>query len=144
MVAPALNTLVLNGFGTLDLENYSQSKLDLTINGAASVHGTGKVEDAKITIDGAASVNLAALSMRTLNLTMDGAGSATAGPTDKANITISGAGSVKLTKMPKSFSKEVDGIGSVSLPEHSTEAPSPHTPENETPPTKQENEDLSF
>lgn len=128
VTAPALNTITLNGFGAVTLDNYAQKTLDLTINGAASVKGTGSVDRVKLVIDGAASVNLSAMDMRDLDVEMNGAGSVKAGPTNKAKIGIDGAGSVKLTKRPAEFSKQIDGAGSVSMPDGAPAVPHAYQP----------------
>ncbi|GBQ75465.1 hypothetical protein AA14337_0233 [Acetobacter malorum DSM 14337] len=144
ITAPALNTLTLNGFGSLDLQNYQQPHLDLTINGAASVKAHGHTDSLKLAIDGAASVNLSDLTLSDLDLSMDGAGSVKAGPTGRVKVSIDGAGSVKLTNTPQSLAQRIDGIGSVSLP-HDTAKPAPKTaPQSDKDSDGEENEDLSF
>ncbi|OUJ01335.1 GIN domain-containing protein [Acetobacter cibinongensis] len=134
ITAPALDTLTLNSFGVVDLQNYTQKTLDLTINGAASVKGTGSVERAKLVIDGAGSVDLSAMDMHELEVEMNGAGSVKAGPTAKANVSIDGAGAVKLTRRPTQFSKQINGAGSISVPDG---ASTPDHPDHPAPAEKQ-------
>lgn len=145
ITAPDLTKLTLNGFGSVNWQGYDQKTLDLIINGAASVKAHGRAENVTLTIDGAASVNLADMDITNLDVAMDGAGSVKAGPTGLAKITIDGAGSVKLTKVPMSFSKQIDGVGSVSVPKGTpdalTQSKPPH-PADKTP--EQSEEDLSF
>lgn len=144
ITAPALTKLTLNGFGSVDWQGYDQKTLDLIINGAARVKTHGRAENVTLSIDGAASVNMADMDITNLDLSMDGAGSVKAGPTGRAKISIDGAGSVKLTKVPQSFSKEIDGIGSVSLPQGAPEAPTPPKPPQPSDKSDQNEEDLSF
>lgn len=144
ITAPALNSITLNGFGSLDLQDYQQPHLDLTINGAASVKAHGHTDSLKLVIDGAASVNLSDMTLSDLDLSMDGAGSVKAGPTGQVKVSIDGAGSVKLTNTPRSLTQHVDGIGSVSLP-HDAAKPAPATaPQPDKDSDSGENEDLSF
>lgn len=116
VTAPELNTLKLNGFGSLYLRDYHQSTLTLAINGATSVKGNGQADNVTLSVAGAGSVDLSAMEMKDLNVSVTGAGSVRAGPTGHAVISIDGAGSVKLTRVPESLSKEVGGIGSISVP----------------------------
>lgn len=127
ITAPALNRITLNGFGTLDVQDYQQPSLNLTVNGAADVKAHGHTDSLKLTIDGAASVNLSDLSLSDLDVSMDGAGSVKGGPTGIVKVSIDGAGSVKLTNTPRSLTKQISGIGSVSLPDHTT-LPTPPAP----------------
>lgn len=145
ITAPALNTLVLNGFGSLDLQDYQQPHLDLTINGAASVKAHGHTDSLKLNIDGAASVTLSDLTLSDLDVSMNGAGSVKAGPTGRVKISIDGAGSVKLTSTPQSLTQQIDGIGSVSLP-HDTAKPAPttKTPQTDKDDDEDDGKDLSF
>lgn len=128
ITAPALNTITLNGFGTLDVQDYQQPAMTLVINGAAHVKAHGHTDNLKLTIDGAASVNLSDLTLSDLDVSMDGAGSVKAGPTGKVKISIDGAGSVKLTNTPQSLTQQIDGIGSVSLPHDAAKPSQPLTP----------------
>ncbi|MBV1833619.1 GIN domain-containing protein [Novacetimonas pomaceti] len=116
VTAPELDTLNFNGFGSLYLRDYHQPTLTLEVNGAASVKGNGRADNVKLSLDGAGSIDLTAMEMTDLDASIDGAGSVKAGPTGHASVSIDGAGSVKLTRAPASLSKQIDGIGSVSVP----------------------------
>lgn len=123
ITSSTLENIVLNGFNALTLQDYDRDSLNLTINGAGSVKGSGHVETVAVTINGAASVNLSAMTIANLDLTMDGAGSVKAGPSDRAHISIDGAGSVKLTQQPKILDKTINGVGNVSVPKQENEEP---------------------
>lgn len=146
ITAPELNIITMNGFGSLDIQDYDQKTLDLIINGAASVKGHGRAENVKVEIDGAASVKLTDMDITNLDLSMNGAGSAKAGPTGHAKISIDGAGSVKLTKAPASLTKQIDGVGSVSVPDGTPESHehSPSGKQDKSTDKQDESEDLSF
>ncbi|AOX18832.1 GIN domain-containing protein [Kozakia baliensis] len=116
VTAPALDKIVINGFGTLELKDWHRENLALVINGAATVKGEGRAENVDLTIDGAATAKFTEMAILNLKVTMDGAGSVKAGPTGRANVSISGAGSVKLTRIPTSLSENISGVGSVSVP----------------------------
>ncbi|GAN68376.1 GIN domain-containing protein [Acetobacter orleanensis] len=74
ITAPALNTLTLNDFGTLDVQDYQQPTLNLVINGAAHVKAHGHTDSLKLTIDGAGSVKLTS-TPQSLTQQIDGIGS---------------------------------------------------------------------
>ena len=137
ITAPELNTVKFNGFGSLYLRDYHQPTLTLAINGAASVKGNGQADNVTLSLSGAGSVDFSAVEMKDLNASVSGAGSVRAGPTGHAVISIDGAGSVKLTRVPASLSKEIGGIGSVSVPHEDTSGHA-RSPDPVASPTDQE------
>lgn len=144
ITAPALNTITLNGFGSLELVDYQQPNLSLTINGAASVTAHGHTDNLKLDIEGAASANLSALTLSDLDLSMSGAGSVKAGPTGRVKISIDGAGSVKLTTTPQSLTQDISGVGSVSLPHQTTKSIEKAAPQSDKDSDTKDGDNLSF
>lgn len=152
VTAPALNTLTLNGFGSLDMQDFQQPHLALTINGAATVTVHGRADSLTLALEGAGSANLTDLILSDLDLSMDGAGSVKAGPTGHVKISIDGAGSVKLLNTPQSLTQDIDGIGSVTTPHpgaHTAPNPSPqpdkgHTADKDKTAGEDEEDEASF
>ncbi|MBO1361172.1 DUF2807 domain-containing protein [Acetobacter sacchari] len=115
VTAPALTHVVMNGFGSVNFRDYQQKELEVELNGAGSLTGTGKVADLTLKLSGAGSAKFTQMIVANMDVSVSGAGSVKAGPTGVVNVSISGAGSVSLTSQPQSLSKQISGVGSVSV-----------------------------
>lgn len=115
VTAPALTHVVMNGFGSVNFRDYQQKELEVEMNGAGSLTGTGKVADLTLKLSGAGSAKFTQMIVDNMDVSVSGAGSVKAGPTGVVNVSISGAGSVSLTAQPQTLNKQISGVGSVSV-----------------------------
>ncbi|GBR07588.1 GIN domain-containing protein [Acetobacter oeni] len=122
ITAPALSDLTISSAASAQLNNIALPELKLSVSGAASIDGSGHADKVTLSSAGASSMNLSAMAIKDADISIAGAGSVKAGPTDRASISISGVGSVTLTRTPHTLEKHITGLGSVSVsPERSDE-----------------------
>ncbi|MFT8643330.1 GIN domain-containing protein [Gluconacetobacter sp.] len=115
VTAPALKTITLRSAGVLTLNDVAVDHLSLTVEGAGSLTGHGKADTVVLRVEGAAQANLSDMVVRDADVTISGAGHVSIGPSGHASVHLSGVGAVNLTRKPASLTKEVSGIGSITV-----------------------------
>ncbi|MFW7266743.1 GIN domain-containing protein [Gluconacetobacter sp. Hr-1-5] len=115
VTAPALKMITLRSAGSLTLNDVAVDHLSLTVEGAGSVTGHGKADMVVLKVAGAAQANLSDMVVRDADIGISGAGHVSIGPSGHASVRLSGVGAVNLTRKPASLTKEVSGIGSITV-----------------------------
>ena len=121
ITSPNTHAFFLSGEENLTLTNYDQDSLDLNVSGASHIRGVGHAKHVSADLSGAGHLDLAALPMDDVKLSISGAGAATVDPRQSADISISGAGHVGLLTRPPTLHSRISGIGSITTPDGKTE-----------------------
>ncbi len=104
----------LFGSGQINIARVTISALDVAISGNARLSiDSGKIRDAKVTIDGSGGYIAAGVEHSILSLSQNGGAETTAKVLDRANISNSGAGIVTITGKGKCDISRA-GIGSIN------------------------------
>jgi hypothetical protein len=98
--APAISRFELNGRSKLAIEQYDQDTLAVTTQGSAVVEASGRVRDARVSMQGRSDVNLAHLSMEALDGKVGGTGTLVAAPTRAATLEVRNLASAVLLSRP--------------------------------------------
>ncbi|MBB2201643.1 GIN domain-containing protein [Gluconacetobacter tumulisoli] len=117
VTAPALKAITVNSAGTLTLQGLAVDHLKLTVEGAADVVGHGRADKVSLSVAGAANADLSDMIVTDADIEIEGAGHVSIGPTGHAAVHLSGVGAVELTRRPASLTKDIEGIGTVSVPD---------------------------
>ncbi|MFS3134414.1 GIN domain-containing protein [Gluconacetobacter sacchari] len=115
VTAPAIKTLTLRSAGSLTLNDVAVDHLSLTVEGAGNVTGHGRADMVELRVAGAAQADLSDMIVRDADIGISGAGHVSIGPSGHASVRLSGVGAVELTRKPASLSKEISGIGTVTI-----------------------------
>lgn len=113
LTGPALRSVRLEGSGTVDLGRLRQDRLRLTIEGSATVRGSGSVNSAAVEIDGAGNIHLAQLTEARAHVLIRGSGSVDIAPADSVSVRIDGSGTVRLHSNPPQVTSHIFGAGEV-------------------------------
>lgn len=139
VAAPAVARFEVNGDDRLDIRNYKQDKLDLSIHGSSEVEVAGEARAVTLDIAGSGEADLGKVEMREATVDISGSGEATLAPKDVAILDISGSGEVNLLSSPPKVQLQVSGSGHVNQSDGSElkmQSPEPAEPEAPRPPTK--------
>jgi hypothetical protein len=129
--APAVTHFELASDGTLSIDGYKQERLNLNVAGSAQVTAKGEAKGVELSIAGSGVADLSGLKVADADVTVDGSGETTLGPTGIANIDIAGSGDVTLLNHPSKLESNVSGSGSIHQKDGvtaSTAAPAPPAP----------------
>ncbi len=112
--APSLSDVSVSGVATIDIKNVEGERLSLNVNGAASIAAQGTVRNASFNISGAGKLDSEDLHAENVRVSISGAGKADVYSTGELEVDVSGAGQVHYSGDPKTVSKHISGVGSVS------------------------------
>lgn len=113
VTAPAVTSFDLVGAGDVDIRNYDQPKLKLTLSGSGDVTARGSAQTVTVDISGSGDADLSALQTVDADIILSGNGDVRAGPARRAKIDISGNGDVDLTRRPDEVIQTLSGNGEV-------------------------------
>jgi hypothetical protein len=104
--------LSLDGAGNLDLTDAELGTLTINLDGAGSITASGTADNLVVELDGVGSLNASDLTAQDGLVTVDGLGSATVRVEERLEVNIDGLGSVSYYGSPQLI-EETDGLGSV-------------------------------
>lgn len=108
-----MRSFSLSGAGKMYLEDVQQEELKVALSGVATVQGTGRADNATVSIAGVGKVDMGGLTARQLQVSIAGSGNVEVAPQDSANINIAGSGRVRLVTEPKKLSTHIAGAGRI-------------------------------
>jgi hypothetical protein len=109
--APGVRQFALNGSARLEVADYDQPNLALSIAGSGEVQVRGKTQSAALDIAGSGEADLEDLTLAVARVSVAGSGDARLAPTDSADVKIAGSGDVTLQKRPPVLSSNISGSG---------------------------------
>jgi hypothetical protein len=112
-----LTAVLSRGAGEITIQDAKSEDLKIESMGAASIKAAGKVKSATISSSGAGDIDANRLQAEKARVTVAGAASVNVYATEQLDVTISGVGSVTYSGNPKSVNKNVSGFGSVKQKE---------------------------
>lgn len=114
VTTPSLSDVSVSGVASVDIKNVQGEKLNLDVNGAASILARGTVKDASFNISGAGKLSTEDLHSANVRVAMSGAGKADVYASDNLEVDVSGAGVIHYSGDPKTVNKRISGVGVVS------------------------------
>lgn len=114
VTAPSVTRFDLIGSGDVDIRDYDQANLNLTLSGAGDVSARGTSRSVVVDVSGSGDADLSALQTVDADIALSGSGDVRAGPSGQAKIDLSGSGDVDLTRRPTNISQTVSGNGEVN------------------------------
>lgn len=113
MSAPNVTQFKIGGSGRLDISDYRQDQLTLSISGDGDVTAHGSAKTVQLTISGSGNADLGSLTTEGAQVTISGSGEAKVAPKTWAKLDISGSGDVDLLSHPAQLETHVSGSGRV-------------------------------
>lgn len=113
VTAPSVTKFDLVGSGDVDIRDYDQANLTLTLSGSGDVTARGSSRSVVVDISGSGDADLSALQTVDADIALSGNGDVRVGPSGQAKIDISGNGDVDLTRRPAEVSQTISGNGDV-------------------------------
>jgi hypothetical protein len=113
---PELISVSSRGAGDMTIHDANKD-LKIESTGAASIKVDGKVTNATISSTGAGDIDAGRLMAEKARVTVTGAASVNVYATEQLDVSVSGVGSVNYGGDPKTINKSVSGIGSVNKKE---------------------------
>lgn len=104
--------MILNGAGTLTLDNAQLASLICELDGAGSIHASGTATNLDVHVNGLGSFDGEDLHSQVANASLNGAGSATVWVDKNLSAEINGMGSVNYYGSPH-IDQTIDGLGTV-------------------------------
>lgn len=115
VVVTNIDELEISGVGTMNLDSIEAEDLTVTISGAATIVGNGKVKNLTVKSSGASKLNTKDLVAQSVVINVSGASTATVHATEKFDAKISGVGKITCYGSPKIVDKSVKGAGTVTV-----------------------------
>jgi hypothetical protein len=103
----------ISGAGSVNLSDLTAQRLTVDLSGAGTITTNGSVDSLNVDISGVGSFRGGDLTSQTADISISGAGSATVWAKNSLNANISGTGSVNYYGSP-SVQRNVSGLGSVN------------------------------
>lgn len=126
--APSVTHFDMNGDGTIAIDGYKQDRLSLDIAGSGNVSAKGETKGLELSIAGSGATDLTGLKVSDADVTVNGSGEATLGPTGVVNVDISGSGDVTLLNHISKLETNVSGSGSIHQKDGVTASAEPPPP----------------
>ena len=106
----------ISGSGQVRLASSGKTltSLDIEMEGAGNIEGSGSTNMLAVSIEGSGDAKLGKFIAKEANISIEGSGNVDIAPQDRADISISGSGDVRLHSQPKNLNSEVRGSGRVS------------------------------
>lgn len=111
---PQLRAFNAEGAGEIKLNNVRGERLDVGYRGAGSMAINGKVNTFRMTAEGVGEVDARALIANETDVRFQGIGDVKVYAKDKLDVKVQGMGSLSYYGRPRSVTKSVQGLGSVS------------------------------
>ena len=108
----SLSRLSVVGAASARINDVAGPSFTLTVEGAGSVTITGIVDALTLEVDGAGSIDALGLEAKSVDVSLNGAGSVETHAVEKLNVSLAGIGSVHYKGDPQ-ITKSISGLGSV-------------------------------
>ena len=112
IVVPRLEVLDMTA-GTVSIAGLDGGPFRLQLQGAGDVTASGRVDSAKLEIDGSGRLRFGALEAADLDLEVKGSGKAEIRATESLTVEIKGSGDVVYSGSPKHVEREIHGAGTI-------------------------------
>jgi hypothetical protein len=126
--APSVTHFEVNSDGSIAIEDYKQDRLSLEIAGSGNVTAKGEAKGVELSVAGSGSTDLTDLKVSDADVTVNGSGEATLGPTGVVNVEIAGSGDVTLLNHTSKLESNVSGSGSIHQRDGVTASAAPPAP----------------
>ena len=114
VTVPSLRSATLSGTGQLIVTDVAAGTFTARLPGTGNLVAAGRADRVDASISGDGSMTLESLLTTDATVTVRGTGSVMIHVTGSLHATVSGTGSVAYTGHPKSVSRTITGVGSVS------------------------------
>lgn len=114
ITSPDIKNFEVVGSGDLEIEQYNQPTLDLSILGSGDARISGIAKSVKVSVMGSGTADLDNLVTDSADVSLKGSGDISLAPLVEAKIDLQGSGDVDIKSNPKAFSSTVTGSGSVT------------------------------
>jgi hypothetical protein len=113
VTAPGVRRFQLDGSGDLNIRDFDQPELTVTLNGSGEVSARGRTTRLVLTSTGSGAARLDDLKTRDAVVALAGSGEADIAPTGAVKVNLSGSGDLNLETEAASVVAETSGSGSV-------------------------------
>lgn len=114
VVTAAVDSLALNGSGTIDVAGFQSARLSISLAGSGSLRGSGRAEELEVNLAGSGRIQLFDLTAATVSARLPGSGHIEVTATQSLDAAIAGAGDVVYGGRPPVVRDRVAGAGRVS------------------------------
>lgn len=123
VTAPHVTRFEVHGSERLQIQNYRQDRLDVTVTGQSQVIAQGATKALALDVSGTGDADLGGLAVDGADVKISGSGHAKLGPRTWAKLDISGTGDVDLLGHPKQLETHIAGSGHIDQDEDAQPAP---------------------
>jgi carbon monoxide dehydrogenase subunit G len=113
VTAPNVRKFELEGSGDLDIRDFDQPELSLSIRGSGDITGSGRTALLSVATEGSGSAYLSDIKAQDANVSIQGSGGARLAPKGKVQVDIAGSGDVEIESAAASVTSRITGSGSV-------------------------------
>lgn len=113
VTAPSVRRFTVSGSGDLDIRDYDQPTLDVTISGSGDVTAAGRAPRVAVTVSGSGEADLGAVEATDAEVTISGSGETRLSAEGVVDARISGSGELDLARRPRQLNSQVSGSGRV-------------------------------
>ena len=110
---PNITEFTSNGSTDGDINNISNSTLDIGIHGSGKLHLNGKSGTVHITTSGSSKIDAASLISENSDIQINGSGNIQVYATNSLGVQINGSGTVKYKGDPKNVNQQINGSGRI-------------------------------
>lgn len=111
---PELTRFKMEGAGSSSINNAAGARLDIFYEGAGMLKASGKVKFLSLKAKGVGLVDAKNLITEQVDVSLEGVGAVKVHASDRLKASVQGIGALTYYGKPRSVSKSVEGIGSVS------------------------------
>ena len=113
---PNYDEVYIAGSGDINLIDFKNNNLSLSIDGSGDIKGYGDVQTLIVKINGSGDMMLKDLKSKTTKITINGSGDAEIWASESISAVINGSGDIKYYGDPINVKREVNGSGNISSP----------------------------
>ncbi len=114
---PALRGVELAGAGEINVAGIDSEEFDLTVSGAADVTLRGNCGALDFNLNGASDVAARELQCKSVDIMINGVGSAEIYASEEVSALLNGLGEIKVYGNPEKVSKQINGLGDFEIAE---------------------------
>ena len=111
----ACEAVTVDGAAAIEFIDATGESLDIVINGAGSVSGSGEIDSLDVETNGAGNVELGELKAKSVTIVMSGAGNGTVYASESVDGTINGVGSITVAGSPAEVKRSINGLGTFNV-----------------------------
>ncbi len=113
LTTPSLDSLVMNGAGSVTINSVAGTALELLLDGAGNMRASGNIDRLTAHLNGAGNMDLSGLAAGEADVSVNGAGKLEVRATGSLTAVVNGVGNISYAGHPHPVKTQINGVGSI-------------------------------